>query len=63
MISVEAGVAAACYTALLFFALTSAFKMRKYANVPLGLRWELYPVPSEGLREHGGAVLVEAVWW
>lgn len=63
MISVEAGVAAACYTALLFFALASAFKMRKYANVPLGLRWELYPVPSEGQREHGGSFLEEAEWW
>lgn len=63
MTSVEAGAAVACYSALLFFIFASAFKMSRYARVPLGLRWELYPVPSEGQREHGGSFLEEAEWW
>ena len=63
MTSVEVGAAVACYSALLFFASASAFKMSRYARVPLGLRWELYHVPSEGQREHGGSFLEETEWW
>ena len=55
--------AAACYSVLLFFVLASTIRMRKYANVPLGLRWELYPVPGEAQREHGGSFLEENEWW
>lgn len=55
--------AAACYSALLFFVVASAVRVRKYSNVPQGLRWELYPVPSEAQREHGGSFLEENEWW
>ena len=63
MTAVELWAAAACYSAVVFFALASAVKLRKYSNVPLGLRWELYPVPSEAQREHGGSFLEESAWW
>lgn len=63
MSAVELGIALTCYSVLLFFALASAVKMRKYSNVPLGVRWELYPVPAEAQREHGGSFLEETNWW
>lgn len=63
MSAFEAGVAWACYSVVLFFVLASAIKIRKYANVPLGVRWELYPVPSEAQRGHGGSFLEETEWW
>lgn len=63
MTSLELGVAVATYGAVLFCVVAAAVKMRRYANVPLGLKWELYPVPGEAQRDHGGSFLEETEWW
>lgn len=63
MTALDLGMAAACYSVLAFFVLASVARMRNYAALPLGVRWELYPVPGDPQREHGGSFLEEARWW
>lgn len=39
-------------------------KVVGYATAPLGMRWELYPVPHEkGKAEYGGSYVEELDWW
>ena len=39
-------------------------KILKYKNMPIHLRWELYPVPHEkGKGHYGGSFLEEFEWW
>ncbi|MFH1436912.1 MAG: respiratory nitrate reductase subunit gamma [Pseudomonadota bacterium] len=39
-------------------------KYVKYSNMPVHLRWDLYPVPHEGHKAHyGGSYFEEVDWW
>ncbi|MFH1051002.1 MAG: respiratory nitrate reductase subunit gamma [bacterium] len=53
-----------CYVAILIFFVASISKIIKVANMPVHLRWELYPVPHEkGRASYGGSKLEENEWW
>ena len=50
-------------SAITFIVLVIA-KIRKYANTPIHLRWELYPVAHEPERnKYGGSYYEETNWW
>ncbi|MEW5945406.1 MAG: respiratory nitrate reductase subunit gamma [bacterium] len=52
------------YVCLVVFMLAVVVKFLRYRNMPLHLRWELYPVAHEGRRvRHGGSILEEVDWW
>ena len=52
------------YLAIAAFAGAVAFRVKKYLDLPLHVRWELYPVAHEGKRaEYGGGYLEEVDWW
>jgi len=51
----------ACFTV---FVLAVLYKIHSYSNMPLHLRWELYPVAHEGHKAHyGGSYFEEIGWW
>lgn len=51
------------YVSMLCFIGISAYKARKFAQMPLHGRLELYPVPKEKGHEHGGSYYEEVEWW
>ena len=51
------------YLALAVFVVGVVLRALKYARAPMHLRWELYPVPHEKGREHGGSYYEELDWW
>jgi len=51
------------YISFIFIIVASFIKVRRIAGKPLHLRWELYPVPHEKGREHGGSYLEQLDWW
>lgn len=51
------------YVAFAIFVVVLLAKAKKWADMPLHLRWELYPVPHEaGRAEYGGSYLEEVDW-
>jgi nitrate reductase gamma subunit len=48
---------------VIFFAV-AAYRVRKISAMPLGLRWEVYPIPHEARakREYGGSYMEETDW-
>lgn len=55
--------AALTYLCVLVFFVGIILRAVKYARAPMHLRWELYPVPHEKGRAHGGSYLEESEWW
>ena len=52
------------YLAVLVYIITMISKVLRIKNMPIHLRWELYPVPHEKGRAHyGGSKLEEPEWW
>ncbi|MCC6020033.1 MAG: nitrate reductase [Thermoproteaceae archaeon] len=51
------------YVAVALFIAGIARMARRYATMPMHLRWELYPVPHEVGHEHGGSYLEYVEWW
>jgi len=52
------------YLAIAAFAGAVAFRVKKYLDLPLHVRWELYPVAHEGKKaEYGGSYMEEVDWW
>lgn len=51
------------YLAVLIFVFFVARRAARYANAPLHLRWELYPVAHEVDKEYGGSFMEEMDWW
>ncbi len=52
------------YLAVLVFAGGVVLRALKYAQAPMHLRWELYPVPHEkGRSAYGGSYFEEVDWW
>lgn len=52
-----------CYASILIFVFGFIAKARKYATMPLHLRWELYPVAHEKKRPYGGSYFEGLNWW
>lgn len=51
------------YVAFAIFVVVLLAKVKKWADMPIHLRWELYPVPHEaGRAEYGGSYLEEVDW-
>lgn len=51
------------YVAFAIFVVVLLAKAKKWADMPIHLRWELYPVPHEaGRAEYGGSYLEEVDW-
>jgi nitrate reductase gamma subunit len=54
----------AIYFAVVLFAVTVSAKVIRIARMPVHLRWDLYPIPHEGLRgKYGGSYYEEVNWW
>jgi nitrate reductase gamma subunit len=55
----------AIYAGLIFFFAGSVWRILYYSRMPVHLRWELYPVPGEGVKRaaHGGSYFEEKDWW
>lgn len=51
------------YLAVLVFVVFVARRAAKYANAPMHLRWELYPVAHEVGKDYGGSFMEEMDWW
>ena len=52
------------YLSFLVFVVTMVMKAFKISNMPLHLRWDLYPIPHEkGKAEYGGSYFEETDWW
>ena len=52
------------YLAVLIYIVTMISRILRIKNMPVHLRWELYPVPHEKGRAHyGGSRLEEIDWW
>lgn len=51
------------YLASALFLLGMARRVLKHARAQLALRWELYPVPHEVGKEHGGSYFEDQDWW
>jgi nitrate reductase gamma subunit len=52
------------YISVAIAAIAVIAKVVGYATAPLGMRWELYPVPHEkGKAEYGGSYVEELDWW
>jgi len=52
------------YAGVAAFVLAVGWKFIRMQNMPLHLRWELYPVAHEGKRAgYGGSILEESDWW
>lgn len=55
----------AMYSGLAIFLAGCIWRVRQYAQTPLHLRWELYPVPHEGpyRAAYGGSYFEAQEWW
>lgn len=52
------------YFCIAIFVVAVVAKYIKYNNMPVHLRWDLYPVPGEGHKAHyGGSYFEEVDWW
>jgi nitrate reductase gamma subunit len=52
------------YLGLAVFSVAVIARIFMWANMPMHLRWELYPVAHEGKRaRHGGSYMEESEWW
>ncbi|MCK4656840.1 MAG: respiratory nitrate reductase subunit gamma [candidate division Zixibacteria bacterium] len=52
------------YLSLLVFVIAMIMKALKISNMPLHLRWDLYPIPHEkGKAKYGGSYFEETDWW
>ena len=54
------------YLAVVGFICLAYLKIKSYmAASPLHVRWELYPVPHEGVKKaaYGGSFMEEKEWW
>ncbi len=53
------------YSALAVFAVGNTIRILRIATMPVHLRWELYPIPSETHAKtlYGGSYFEEADWW
>lgn len=52
------------YVALAIFVIGTVYKMIRIANMPLHIRWDLYPIPHEkGKGHYGGSYFEEVDWW
>ena len=51
------------YVAVALFLVGVARRAVKHARAQLALRWELYPMPHEVGKEHGGSYFEELNWW
>jgi nitrate reductase gamma subunit len=51
------------YLAVLVFVFFVARRAIKFANAPMHLRWELYPVAHEVGRDYGGSYMEDLDWW
>ncbi len=52
------------YASIAVFLLAVVTRFLRIQRYPINLRWEVYPVPSEGARSrHGGSRLEEVDWW
>ncbi len=52
------------YASILVFVLAVVARFLRIARYPINLRWEVYPVPTEGARaRHGGSRLEDVDWW
>lgn len=51
------------YFAYVFIVVVYTIKVRKYVKMPMGLRWELYPVIHEEGYKYGGSYLEKVDWW
>jgi|Deesub1362B_J571_1020462.scaffolds.fasta_scaffold01159_1 nitrate reductase gamma subunit len=50
------------YVAFAIFIVVTLRTARKWASMPMHLRWELYPVPHEPEHEHGSSYLEKVDW-
>lgn len=55
----------ALYASVLCFVAGCVRLTRRYASLPVHLRWELYPVPHEptSRAKHGGSYFEQSDWW
>ena len=52
------------YFSIIVFIVLVASKIIKYANAPVHVRWELYPVAHEPKKnKYGGSYYEDAEWW
>lgn len=52
------------YLSVLVLVVVTGIKMIRINNMPLHLRWDLYPIPHEkGKGDYGGSYLEEINWW
>jgi nitrate reductase gamma subunit len=53
------------YTAFVTFVVAVLVRVIHFANTPVHLRWELYPVPHEGPEKasYGGSYMEQVDWW
>ena len=51
------------YSCFLIFFAGLAWRIYKYASLPVHLRWELYPVAHEIGKPYGGSYLEDEGWW
>ena len=52
------------YVAYAVFFIGTAYRAYKMANMPVHLRWDLYPIPHEKNKHHyGGSYFEEIDWW
>ena len=52
------------YVAYAVFFIGVAYRAYRMANMPVHLRWDLYPIPHEkGKSEYGGSYYEEVDWW
>jgi nitrate reductase gamma subunit len=57
-------VTALAWAAVAIFFAVAVYRVRKISAMPLGLRWEVYPIPHEARpkREYGGSYMEEPDW-
>ncbi len=51
------------YVAFAIFVVVLLAKAKKWADMPIHLRWELYPVPHEPEHKHGGSYFEKVNFW
>jgi nitrate reductase gamma subunit len=51
------------YVGFVAFIIFFVARAVKYQNMPVHLRWELYPLAGEKLRKYGGSYLEDFEWW
>ncbi len=51
------------WASYLYIAGAYTYRSIKYAQMPVHLRWELYPLPHEQGSKYGGSYLEEPEWW